>query len=191
MRPISDSSARCCSWYGWRKELGKRPPRASPITRAVSSPTRFSIWFQRRVSRMRFRLHWRRCSRIFSVLPDFVAGERGQFRSQGAHWQVSLSRMWSNETRWSLLRPDLQGSAKVFTNVFSTSGASACRTSAALRRSPGMCFLLGYKGPFLGIQKTKVFFLIRNDFSGYQKFVLDIFGGQRGHINCTIVLDIF
>ena len=35
-----------------------------------------------------------------------------------------------------------------------------------------------------------IFFWDTNDFFGIQKLVLDIFGGQRGLINCKIVLDI-
>ena len=42
---------------------------------------------------------------------------------------------------------------------------------------------------FFGIQKTKVFFRYKSLFL-IQKFVLDIFGGQRGLINSLVVLDI-
>ena len=44
---------------------------------------------------------------------------------------------------------------------------------------------------FFVMQKTKVIFRIQNDFCGIQKFVLDIFGGQRGLINYKIVLELW
>ena len=43
-------------------------------------------------------------------------------------------------------------------------------------------------GDFSGIQKSS--WRMQNVFFGIQKFVLDIFGCQRGLMNCKIVLDI-
>ena len=62
----------------------------------------------------------------------------------------------------------------------------------------GRCAFFRVQKYFFGIQKTKVifwiqksfFFGILNVFFGIQKNVIDIFGGQRGLINCFIVLDI-
>ena len=52
-------------------------------------------------------------------------------------------------------------------------------------------FFLGYKRPkFFFFGTTKSIFGTQNAFSEYKKFVLDFFGGQRGLINCKIVLDI-